>query len=85
MKKNQITRSLYVTVMPFTNNVIVSSREFRPPKKLEMGNLLSNEPKTNSIMPKVIIHVLNVQESIGLDGVQKRIKNILVWAKWRNR
>uniref|UniRef100_A0A0D3D4Q9 Uncharacterized protein n=1 Tax=Brassica oleracea var. oleracea TaxID=109376 RepID=A0A0D3D4Q9_BRAOL len=77
-KKNQIKRSSYVTVMPFTNLVIFSSREFRPPEKLEMTNLLSDEPMTNSIMPKVIIHVQNVQESLGLDGLQKRIKNILV-------
>ncbi|KAF3493294.1 hypothetical protein DY000_02053602 [Brassica cretica] len=32
-KKNQIKRSSYVTVMPFTNQVIFSSREFRPPEK----------------------------------------------------
>ncbi|KAF3570455.1 hypothetical protein F2Q69_00059564 [Brassica cretica] len=32
--------------------VIFSSREFRPPEKLEMANLLSDEPTTNSIMPK---------------------------------
>ena len=70
-KKNQIKRSSYVTVMPFTNQVIFSSREFRPPEKLEMANLLSDEPTTNSIMPKVIIHVLNVQEILGLDGLQK--------------
>uniref|UniRef100_A0A0D3BU80 Uncharacterized protein n=1 Tax=Brassica oleracea var. oleracea TaxID=109376 RepID=A0A0D3BU80_BRAOL len=70
-KKNQITRSSYVTVMPFTNHVIFSSREFRPPEKLEIANLLSDEPMTNSIMPKVIIHVLNVQKSLGLDGLQK--------------
>ncbi|KAF3484485.1 hypothetical protein F2Q69_00052647 [Brassica cretica] len=66
-KKNQIKRSSYVTVMPFTNQVIFSSREFRPPEKLEMTNLLSDKPTTNSIMPKVIIHVLNVQEILGLD------------------
>ncbi|KAF3560387.1 hypothetical protein F2Q69_00012231 [Brassica cretica] len=70
-KKNQIKRSSYVTVMPFTNQVIFSSREFRPPEKLEMSNILSDEQTTNSIMPKVIIHVLNVQESLGLDGFQK--------------
>ncbi|KAF2581397.1 hypothetical protein F2Q68_00006459 [Brassica cretica] len=51
-KKNQIKRSSYVTVMPFTNQVIFSSREFRPPEKLEMTNLISDEPTTNSIMPK---------------------------------
>uniref|UniRef100_A0A0D3AXK5 Uncharacterized protein n=1 Tax=Brassica oleracea var. oleracea TaxID=109376 RepID=A0A0D3AXK5_BRAOL len=51
-KKNQIKRSSYVTVMPFTNHVIFSSREFRPPEKLEMAILLSDEPTTNSIMPK---------------------------------
>ncbi|KAF2557592.1 hypothetical protein F2Q68_00014719 [Brassica cretica] len=33
--------------------VIFSSREFRPPEKLEMANLLSDEPTTNSIMPKI--------------------------------
>ncbi|KAF2538565.1 hypothetical protein F2Q70_00001355 [Brassica cretica] len=32
--------------------VIFSFREFRPPEKLEMANLLSDEPTTNSIMPK---------------------------------
>ncbi|KAF3593937.1 hypothetical protein DY000_02022393 [Brassica cretica] len=52
-KKNQIKRSSYVTVMPFTNQVVFSSREFRLPEKLEMANLLSDEPMTNSIMPKV--------------------------------
>ncbi|KAF2566388.1 hypothetical protein F2Q68_00026274 [Brassica cretica] len=52
-KKNQIKRSSYVTVMRFTNQVIFSSREFRPPEKLEMANLLSDEPTTNSIMPKI--------------------------------
>ncbi|KAF3484479.1 hypothetical protein F2Q69_00052649 [Brassica cretica] len=46
-KKNQIKQSLYVTVMPFTNHVIFSSREFRPPEKLEMANLLSDETTTN--------------------------------------
>uniref|UniRef100_A0A0D3D8X2 Uncharacterized protein n=1 Tax=Brassica oleracea var. oleracea TaxID=109376 RepID=A0A0D3D8X2_BRAOL len=51
--KNQIKQSSYVTVMPFTNQVIFSSREFRPPEKLKMDNLLSVEPTTNSIMPKV--------------------------------
>ena len=71
--------------MLFTNQVIFSSREFRPPEKLEMANLLSDEPTVNSIMTKVIIHVLNVQESIGLDGFQKDSKNELVWVKWRNR
>uniref|UniRef100_M4DNW1 Uncharacterized protein n=1 Tax=Brassica campestris TaxID=3711 RepID=M4DNW1_BRACM len=55
-KKNQIKRSSYVIVMLFTNQVIFSSREFRPPEKLEMANLLSDEPTVNSIMPKVIIH-----------------------------
>ncbi|KAF2563284.1 hypothetical protein F2Q70_00018673 [Brassica cretica] len=76
-KKNQIKQSSYVTVMPFTNHVIFSSREFRPPEKLEMANLLFDEPTTNSIMPKVIIHVLNVQESLGLDGLQKESKTDL--------
>ncbi|WZZ46970.1 hypothetical protein YC2023_043229 [Brassica napus] len=65
-------RSSYVTVMPFTNQVIFSSREFRPPEKLKMANLLSDEPTTNSIMQNVIIHVLNVQESLGIDGLQKK-------------
>nr|VDD35087.1 unnamed protein product [Brassica oleracea] len=51
-KKNQIKRSSYVTVMPFTNHVVFSSREFRTPEKLEMANLLSDEPATNSIIPK---------------------------------
>nr|VDD61991.1 unnamed protein product [Brassica oleracea] len=46
-KKNQIKRSSYVTVMPFTNKEIFSSREFRPPEKLEMTNLISDEPATN--------------------------------------
>ncbi|KAF2580237.1 hypothetical protein F2Q68_00006203 [Brassica cretica] len=54
-----------------------SSELVRPPEKLEMANLLSDEPKTNSIMPKVIIHVLNVQESLGLDGFQKDSKTDL--------
>ncbi|WZY88422.1 hypothetical protein YC2023_045157 [Brassica napus] len=76
-KKNQIKRSSYVIVMLFTNQVIFSSREFRPPEKLEMANLLSDEPTANSIMTKVIIHVLNVQESIGLDGFQKDSKTSL--------
>ncbi|KAF2616062.1 hypothetical protein F2Q70_00011589 [Brassica cretica] len=40
--------------MPFTNLVIFSSREFRPPEKLEMANLLSDEPTTNSIMKKFV-------------------------------
>ncbi|KAF3594301.1 hypothetical protein DY000_02024450 [Brassica cretica] len=56
--KNQIKQSSYVTVMPFTNQVIFSSREFRPPEKLEMDNLLSVEPTTNSIMPKNIFRFL---------------------------
>ncbi|KAG5405649.1 hypothetical protein IGI04_011768 [Brassica rapa subsp. trilocularis] len=60
--------------MPFTNHVIFSSREFRPSEKLEMANLLSDESTTNSIMLKAIIHVLNVQESLGLDGFQKDSK-----------
>ena len=66
-----------MTVMPFTNQEIFSSREFRPPEKLEMTNLLSDEPATNSTMPKVIIHVQNVQESLGLDGFQKDSKTDL--------
>ncbi|KAF3564345.1 hypothetical protein DY000_02014974 [Brassica cretica] len=73
-KKNQIKQSSYVTVMPFVNQEIFNSHEFRPPKKLEMANLLYDEPKTNSIMPKVIIHVLNVQEILGHDGFQKDSK-----------
>ncbi|KAG5413171.1 hypothetical protein IGI04_000738 [Brassica rapa subsp. trilocularis] len=76
-KKNQIKRSSYVIVMQFTNQVIFSSREFRPPEKLEMANLLSDEPTVNSIMPKMIVHVLNVQKSIGLDGFQKDSKTSL--------
>ncbi|KAG5397766.1 hypothetical protein IGI04_019580 [Brassica rapa subsp. trilocularis] len=63
--------------MLFTNQVIFSSREFRPPEKLEIANLLSDEPTANSIMTKVIIHVLNFQESIGLDGFQKDSKTSL--------
>ncbi|WZZ34547.1 hypothetical protein YC2023_017948 [Brassica napus] len=70
--RRRIKQSSYVTVMPFTNQEIFSSREFSPPEKLEMANLLSDEPTTNSIMPKMIIHVLNVQESLGLDGFQKQ-------------
>uniref|UniRef100_A0A0D3ASG2 Uncharacterized protein n=1 Tax=Brassica oleracea var. oleracea TaxID=109376 RepID=A0A0D3ASG2_BRAOL len=54
-KKNQFKQSSYVTVMPFTNQEIFSSREFRPPEKLEMANLLSDEPTTNSIMPKTCL------------------------------
>ena len=42
-----------------------------------MTNLLSDEPTTNSIMPKVIIHVLYFQESLGLDGFQKDSKTDL--------
>ncbi|KAF3500547.1 hypothetical protein F2Q69_00042905 [Brassica cretica] len=76
-KKNQIKRSSYVTVVPFVNQEIFNSHEFRPPKKLEMANLLSDEPKPNSIMPKVIIHVLNVQEILGHDGFQKDSKRDL--------
>ncbi|WZZ15681.1 hypothetical protein YC2023_108770 [Brassica napus] len=76
-KKNQIKRSSYVIVMLFTNQVIYSSREFRPPEKLEMANLLSDESTANSIITKVIIHVLNVQESVGLDGFQKDSKTSL--------
>ncbi|KAG5373673.1 hypothetical protein IGI04_037381, partial [Brassica rapa subsp. trilocularis] len=58
-KKNQIKRSSYVIVMPFTNQVIFSSREFRPPEKLEMANLLSDEPTVNSIMPKFLGEVIS--------------------------
>uniref|UniRef100_A0A0D3E8E5 Uncharacterized protein n=1 Tax=Brassica oleracea var. oleracea TaxID=109376 RepID=A0A0D3E8E5_BRAOL len=36
----------------YRKSVIFSSREFRPPEKLEMANILSDEPTTNSIMPK---------------------------------
>uniref|UniRef100_A0A0D3BUZ7 ATP-dependent DNA helicase n=1 Tax=Brassica oleracea var. oleracea TaxID=109376 RepID=A0A0D3BUZ7_BRAOL len=46
-KKNQIKQSSYVTVMPFTNQEIFSSGEFKPPEKLEMTNILSYEPTTN--------------------------------------
>uniref|UniRef100_A0A0D3C2B4 Uncharacterized protein n=1 Tax=Brassica oleracea var. oleracea TaxID=109376 RepID=A0A0D3C2B4_BRAOL len=46
-KKNQIKRSSYVTVMPFTNQEIFSSREYRIPEKLEMTNLLSDDTATN--------------------------------------
>ncbi|KAF2620428.1 hypothetical protein F2Q68_00039228 [Brassica cretica] len=52
-KTNQIKRSSYVMVMPFTKQVIFSSREFRPPEKLEMANLLSDEPTINSIITKI--------------------------------
>ena len=64
-----------MTLMLFTNHVIFSSREFRPLEKL--ANFLSDEPTTNSIMPKVIIHVINFQESLGLDGLQKESKTDL--------
>ncbi|KAF3591073.1 hypothetical protein DY000_02022020 [Brassica cretica] len=57
-KKNKIKRSSYVTGMPLTNQVSSSSREFRPPEKLEMANLRSHEPTTNSIMPKGVVKVL---------------------------
>ena len=67
-----------MVVMPFTNQVIFSFREFRRPEKVEMANLLSNEPTTNSIILKAVIHVLNVQESLGLYGFQKRFKIRLV-------
>ncbi|KAG5375448.1 hypothetical protein IGI04_040044 [Brassica rapa subsp. trilocularis] len=46
-----------------------------PPEKLEMANLLSDEPTINSVMPKVNIHVLDVQESLGLmvfQNIQKQ-------------
>ena len=65
--------------MPFTNLVIFSSREFRPPEKLEMANLLSDEPTTNSIMTEVIIHVINVQEILGLMVFKKIQKIDLFW------
>lgn len=39
-----------------------------------MANHLSDGPATNSIMPKVIIHVQYVPESIGLDGFPKGSK-----------
>ncbi|WZZ86398.1 hypothetical protein YC2023_114977 [Brassica napus] len=42
-----------------------------------MANLLSDEPATNSIISKVIIHVINVQESLGLDGLKKKSKTDL--------
>ncbi|KAL0761464.1 hypothetical protein Bca101_077614 [Brassica carinata] len=42
-----------------------------------MSNLLSDEPTINLIIPKVIIHVLDVQESLGLDGFQKDSKTDL--------
>ncbi|KAG5389446.1 hypothetical protein IGI04_030987 [Brassica rapa subsp. trilocularis] len=67
-KKNRIKRSLYVMVMSFTNLEIFSTREFIPPEKLEMANLLSDEPTTNSIMKK---------ENLGLDGFQKDSKTDL--------
>uniref|UniRef100_A0A0D3D4G3 Uncharacterized protein n=1 Tax=Brassica oleracea var. oleracea TaxID=109376 RepID=A0A0D3D4G3_BRAOL len=57
-KKNKIKRSSYVTGMPLTNQVSFSSREFRPPEKLEMANLCSHEPTTNSIIPKGVVKVL---------------------------
>ncbi|WZZ08240.1 hypothetical protein YC2023_094161 [Brassica napus] len=76
-KKNQIKQSSYVTVMPLTNQKIFNSREFKPPEKLEMANLLSDEPKTNSIMTKVIIHVINVHEILGLEGFEKDSKTYL--------
>ncbi|KAF3525323.1 hypothetical protein F2Q69_00048314 [Brassica cretica] len=65
LKKNQIKRSSYVIVMLFTNQVIFSSREFRPPEKLEMANLLSDEPTVNSIMTKaskghVLAHIRSI-------------------------
>ncbi|KAG5393964.1 hypothetical protein IGI04_023927 [Brassica rapa subsp. trilocularis] len=63
--------------MSFTNHEIFSSREFIPPKMLKMANLLSDELTTNSIIPKVIIHVLNVQKSLRLDGFQKDSKTDL--------
>ncbi|WZZ20565.1 hypothetical protein YC2023_121952 [Brassica napus] len=89
-KKNQIKRNSYVTVMSFTNQVIFTSREFRPPEKLEMANLLSDEPTINSVMPKVNIHFLDVQESFGLmvfQNIQKQTcldqmeKPIKYWLK----
>ncbi|KAG5415820.1 hypothetical protein IGI04_003387 [Brassica rapa subsp. trilocularis] len=66
-KKNQIKRSSYVIVMLFTNQVIFSSREFRPPEKLEMANLLSDEPTVSSIM-------LKIQKRACLAQMEKPIK-----------
>ncbi|KAF3534437.1 hypothetical protein DY000_02038898 [Brassica cretica] len=76
-KTNKIRGNNSVDRECLLSEVIFSSREFRPPEKLEMANLLSDEPTVNSIMTKVIIHVLNVQESIGLDGFQKDSKTNL--------
>uniref|UniRef100_A0A0D3C4Q9 TIR domain-containing protein n=1 Tax=Brassica oleracea var. oleracea TaxID=109376 RepID=A0A0D3C4Q9_BRAOL len=59
--------SSYVYRHVTSHNSPTSKLIVGPPEKLEMANLLSDEPTTNSIMPKVIIHVLNVQESLGLD------------------
>ncbi|KAF2581402.1 hypothetical protein F2Q68_00006456 [Brassica cretica] len=42
--------------------VTFSSREFRLPEKLEMANLLSDEPTTNSIMPKDVSAGQSVSE-----------------------
>uniref|UniRef100_A0A0D3CEN4 Uncharacterized protein n=1 Tax=Brassica oleracea var. oleracea TaxID=109376 RepID=A0A0D3CEN4_BRAOL len=73
--------------MPFTNQVIFSSREFRPPEKLKMANLLSDEPTTNSILPKVkkfeaeqrrLLSQFEVREFCDnlVEGVVKALKDV---------
>ncbi|KAL0864425.1 hypothetical protein Bca101_043543 [Brassica carinata] len=59
------------------SKLVRSSELVRPPEKLKISNLLFDKPTTNSIMLKVIIHVLNVQESLGLNGFQKKSKTDL--------
>ncbi|WZZ73964.1 hypothetical protein YC2023_085334 [Brassica napus] len=65
----------------------LQSREVRPPEKLEMANLLSDEPTTNSIMPKVkmfeadqrrLFSQFEVQEFCDniMEGVVKALKDV---------
>ncbi|WZZ49876.1 hypothetical protein YC2023_049983 [Brassica napus] len=78
LKKNKIKQSSYVIVMLFTNQVIFSSREFRPPEKLEMANLLSDEPTSNSFMPKGRLLQFDVQEFCDnfVEEVVKTLKDV---------
>ena len=59
------------------NKLVRSSELVRPPEKQQTANLISDGPTTNSIIPKVIIHTKDVQESIGLDGFLEDSKTCL--------
>ena len=59
------------------NKLVRSSELVRPPEKQQMANLLSDGTTTNSIIPKVIIHTKDVQESIGPDGFLEDSKTCL--------